>query len=327
LKRAFITGVTGQDGAYLCQLLLSKGYEVFGLTRRKSPSEAMRWLGIEKDVQFLIGDVADLSSLIRHLRTIAPDEIYNFAAQSSVRSSWDHPLVTGQVTALGVANVLEAIRLEVPHTRFYQSSSSEMFGLAEGTMHNEETRFYPRSPYAAAKAYGHWLTVNYRESHRLHASCGILFNHESPVRGMEFVSRKVSDGVARIKLGMQDELVLGNLEARRDWGHARDYVGAMWSMLQQDEPDDYVIATGRATSVYDMCRIAFSSVGLDVDQYVRTDSALLRPADVHVLVGDYSKAKRKLGWSPTVTLEETIAEMVESDIKRLRGDPRHARAE
>ena len=324
MKRALITGMTGQDGAYLSQFLLGKGYEVYGLLRRSSASDVidakLRWLGIGKDVRFLDGNLTDLSSLIRILREIKPDEIYNLGAQSFVKSSWNQPLLTGTVTGLGVVNVLEAMRLEAPDARFYQASSSEMYGKAQEEVQSETTPFYPRSPYAAAKVYAHWMTVNYRESFRLRTWCGILFNHESPLRGIEFVTRKITDGVARIKLGVSKELALGNLEAQRDWGHAKDYVKAMWMMLQSNTPDDFVIATGRTVSVREFCRIAFAYVGLKAEDYVTVRSEFLRPAEVDRLLGDPSKAKVKLGWQSEVTLEELIREMVEADLKRIRNE-------
>ena len=274
-RKAFVTGITGQDGAYLAELLLGKGYEVYGLARRSSTSEVnltrLQWLGIEGDVRIVDGDLTDLSGLLRTMREIAPDEVYNLAAQSFVKSSWQQPLLTGQVTALGVTNVLELLRLEKPDARFYQASSSEMYGLVQEPVQSELTPFYPRSPYAVAKLYGHWITINYRESYGLYASSGILFNHESPLRGIEFVTRKVTDAVARIKLGLAKELRLGNIDAKRDWGHSRDYVRAMWMMLQQPEADDYVIATGRTTTVRDMCRLAFSHVGLNMDDHLVID--------------------------------------------------------
>lgn len=321
-KRALITGVTGQDGAYLAKSLLSKGYEVYGLVRRSASAEFMherlRWLGVDSQVHFLDGDMLDLSSLIRHLREIRPDEIYNLAAQSFVTSSWSQPHLTGEVTALGATNLLEAMRLEAPKARFYQASSSEMYGLVQEPLQSEKTPFYPRSPYAVAKLYAHWISVNYRESFGLHVSSGILFNHESPLRGIEFVTRKVTDGVARIKLGRASKLKLGNLEARRDWGHAADYVEAMWLMLQQPTPDDYVIATGRTTTVREMCRIAFEYVGLRMEDHVEVDPALIRPAEVDVLIGDPSKAKRVLGWEAKIDLATMIREMVDADLERVR---------
>ena len=320
MKRALITGVTGQDGAYLSQLLLDKGYEVFGLLRRSASAdvidERLRWLGIAGRVRMLDANLIDVSSLIRVMQEAHPDEVYNLGAQSFVKSSWNQPLLTGHVTALGAANVLEAVRLAAPGARFYQASSSEMYGLIQQPIQNEKTPFYPRSPYAAAKLYAHWMTVNYRESFGLHASSGILFNHESPLRGIEFVTRKVTDGVARIKLGVARELKLGNLDATRDWGHARDYVRAMWLMLQQDQPDDYVVATGRTTSVGEMCRIAFSVVGLDWQEFVKTDADYLRPAEVDILHGDATKAKTVLGWHAETSLEDLIQEMVEADMAR-----------
>jgi GDPmannose 4,6-dehydratase len=320
-KRALITGITGQDGAYLAQLLLSKGYEVAGLVRRSSTSETndvrLRWLGIADQVTLLDGDLLDMSGILRVLEEVRPDEVYNLAAQSFVKSSWQQPILTGQVTALGVINMLEGVRAVTPEARFYQASSSEMFGLIQNEIQNEKTPFYPRSPYAVAKVYGHWITVNYRESFGLRACSGILFNHESPLRGIEFVTRKVTNGVARIKLGLASELRLGNLDAKRDWGHARDYVRAMWLMLQEGTPDDYVIATGRTTSVRDMCRIAFGHAGLDMDEHLVIDPALFRPAEVDILRGDPSKARERLGWAPTISLEEMIAEMVDADIERL----------
>lgn len=322
MKRAFVTGITGQDGAYLSQLLLEKGYEVYGLVRRSSTADVndtrLRWLGIANDVRLLDGNLTDLSSLIRLMRTVQPDEIYNLAAQSFVKSSWQQPILTGTVTGLGCVNMLEATRLECPGARFYQASSSEMYGLIQEAVQSESTPFYPRSPYAAAKLYAHWMTVNFRESFGLHASSGILFNHESPLRGIEFVTRKVTDGVARIKLGLASELRLGNIDAKRDWGHSKDYVRAMWLMLQQAMPDDYVIATGRTVTVRDMCKIAFEHAGLAMDDHLVIDKDLFRPAEVDILLGDPAKAKEKLGWEPVICLEEMIVEMVEADIHRVR---------
>lgn len=321
-KTAFITGITGQDGAYLSSLLLTKGYRVTGLVRRSSTAEIndlrLRWLGIEKDVELIDGDLTDLSGLVRSIKEIRPDEIYNLGAQSFVKSSWQQPILTGHVTAMGVTNVLEAMRIEAPGARFYQASSSEMYGLIQEDMQSETTPFYPRSPYAVAKLYGHWITVNYRESFNLHASSGILFNHESPLRGIEFVTRKVTDGVARIKLGLASELRLGNIDAKRDWGHAKDYVRAMWLMLQQNTPDDYVVATGVTTTVRDMCRIAFEHVGLNADDHLVIDPLLFRPAEVDVLLGNPSKAKAKLGWEPEISLDGLVREMVDADMQRLK---------
>ncbi|HEY8610845.1 MAG TPA: GDP-mannose 4,6-dehydratase [Roseomonas sp.] len=322
MPRALITGVTGQDGAYLSQLLLDKGYEVFGLLRRSSSGdvidERLRWLGIAGRVQMMDGNLIDLSSLLRIMQEVRPDEVYNLGAQSFVKTSWNQPLLTGQVTALGAGNILEAVRLAVPDARFYQASSSEMYGLIQEPVQSEKTPFYPRSPYAVAKLYAHWMTVNYRESFGLHASSGILFNHESPLRGIEFVTRKVTDAAARIKLGLAKELPMGNLDAKRDWGHARDYVKAMWLMLQQETPDDYVVATGRTVTVRDMCRIAFSHVGLNYEEFVKVDPAFMRPAEVDVLLGDATKAREKLGWSAETSLEDMIKEMVEADLARHR---------
>ncbi|KOF12956.1 GDP-D-mannose dehydratase [Ensifer adhaerens] len=320
-KKALITGVTGQDGAYLSALLLEKGYEVFGMVRRSSHAgvadHRLRWLGVADDVQLVDCNLLDAAALIRLMMDIKPDEVYNLAAQSFVATSWAQPSLTGQVTALGVLNVLEAVRTAAPGARFYQASSSEMYGLIQEPAQSEQTPFYPRSPYAVAKLFGHWATVNYRESFNLHASSGILFNHESPLRGVEFVTRKVTDGVARIKLGLASELALGNIDAKRDWGHAKDYVRAMWLMLQQETADDYVVATGRTTTVRDMCAIAFAHVGLAVEDHLRIDPALYRPAEVDILLGNPAKAKQKLGWEPVIGLEELIAEMVEADLTRL----------
>ena len=322
MPRALITGVTGQDGAYLSEFLLGKGYEVFGLLRRSShlgvADHRLRWLGIADRVEMVDGNMTDLSSLSRIVQRTQPHEVYNLAAQSFVATSWDQPIVTAQVTGVGVLNILEAIRSAAPDARFYQASSSEMFGMSDQALQNEATPFHPRSPYGVAKLFGHLATVNYRESFGLHASSGILFNHESPLRGVEFVTRKVTDAVARIKLGLAQELRLGNIDVKRDWGHARDYVEAMWLMLQQDAPDDYVIATGRSVTVREMCQIAFDHVGLDMDGYVRIDPALYRPAEVELLLGDPSKAKAKLGWTAKVSLEDTIREMVDADLVRVR---------
>jgi len=320
-RRALITGITGQDGAYLSQLLLEKGYTVFGLLRRSASSdvigERLRWLGIADQVRLISGNLIDLPSLLDAVALAEPDEIYNLGAQSFVKTSWQQPHVTTDVTGTGVLNMLEAMRRAAPGARFYQASSSEMYGRIKESPQNEATPFYPRSPYAVAKLYGHWITVNYRESFGLHASSGILFNHESPLRGIEFVTRKVTHAVASIKLGMATELPMGNMNAQRDWGHARDYVRAMWLMLQQDAPSDFVVASGRTTSVRDMIRIAFAHAGLDYEKYVSVDPALFRPAEVDVLLGDATRARSVLGWEPTISLEQMIGEMVDADIKRL----------
>jgi GDPmannose 4,6-dehydratase len=320
-RRALITGITGQDGAYLSGLLLEKGYEVYGLVRRSSTSEVngsrLRWLGVIDDVNFIDGDLTDLGSLIRVIGDVQPREIYNLAAQSFVKSSWQQPLLTANVTALGCLNILEAMRAACPHARFYQASSSEMFGMVQEPVQSETTPFYPRSPYAVAKVFAHWMVVNYRESFGIHASSGILFNHESPLRSIEFVTRKVTDGVARIKLGKASELRLGNINARRDWGHSRDYVRAMWLMLQQDEPGDYVIATERTVTVAEMCRIAFAHAGLEMDRHIVINPALFRPAEVDFLHADARKARAKLGWEPVISLEEMIREMVDFDLEQI----------
>ena len=300
-------------------MLLDKGYRVYGLVARRG-SDALwrlRELGAEADVRLLTGDVTDLSSLLRALEAAQPTEFYNFAAQSFVDKSWDLPTLTVEVTGMSVTNVLEAIRSTDPKIRFYQASSSEMFGRAQAPVQDEATAFHPRSPYGVAKAFGHWLTVNYRESHGLHASSGILYNHESPLRGPEFVTRKISLGVARIKLGRQEKLRLGNLEARRDWGFAGDYVEAIWRMLQQEKADDYVIATGRSASVRDFCRIAFEHAGLDYRRHVEVDESLLRRADIDAVLGSAAKAKQALGWTPSTSLEQLVAMMVDADLRRL----------
>lgn len=327
-RRALITGITGQDGAYLAAFLLEKGYEVFGLVRRSGSAEFMgerlKWLGILDRVRLLDGDLLDLGSIIRICRESQAEEIYNLAAQSFVTSSWRQPHLTGEVTALGATNMLEAMRLELPQARFYQASSSEMYGLIQQPVQDEATPFYPRSPYAVAKLYAHWVTVNYRESFGLHASCGILFNHESPLRGIEFVTRKVTDGVARIKLGLADTLKLGNLDAERDWGHTRDYVRAMWLMLQQETPDDYVIASGRTTSVRAMAKMAFEHAGLRMEDHVDVDPGLFRPAEVERLIGNPAKARERLGWEATTSVEEMISEMVDADLRRHRAARAHA---
>ena len=321
VKRALISGITGQDGAYLAQLLLDQGYHIWGIARRSSHAgiadHRLRWLGITDRVNILDGNLLDLSGLIRIVQLVNPHEIYNLAAQSFVAASWEQPILTGQVTAVGVTNMLEAFRIAAPDARFYQASSSEMYGKIQEAAQSETTPFYPRSPYAVSKLYGHWMTINYRESFGLHASSGILFNHESPLRGSEFVTRKVTDSAARIKLGMSTELRLGNIDAERDWGHAKDYVKAMWLMLQQENADDYVIATGRTTSVREMCRIAFDCVGLDIADHLVVDPQLFRPAEVDRLLGNPEKAMSVLGWSPDISLEEMIIEMVNVDLARL----------
>ncbi len=317
-RRALITGITGQDGSYLAEFLLEKGYRVFGMVRRTSTVNFERIQHIQDKIELVPGDLLDQVSLIQILQQCRPHEVYNLAAQSFVPTSFQQPVLTGECTALGVTRMLDAIRIVDPSIRFYQASSSEMFGKVREVPQNEQTPFYPRSPYGVAKVYGHWITVNYRESYNLFACSGILFNHESPRRGLEFVTRKVSYGVARIKLGLDNELRLGNLEARRDWGYAGDYVRAMWLMLQQDEPDDYVIATGETHSVRELCEVAFGCVGLDYRDYVRVDPQYFRPAEVDLLVGDASKARAKLGWKPTVTFKELVQMMVEADLERLR---------
>lgn len=317
MKKAFITGTTGQDGSYLAEFLLGRGYKVYGLRRRTSTPNYDNVQDVREDIEWLSGDLTDLSSLITALQHAQPDEVYNLGAQSFVETSWPQPLLTGQITAIGVTNMLEAVRIACPAARFYQASSSEMFGKALETPQRETTPFYPRSPYGAAKVFGHWITVNYRESFGMYACSGILFNHESPRRGIEFVTRKVSDGVARIKLGLQRHLRMGNLEAQRDWGYAGDYVKAMWLMLQQDTPDDYVIATGQTRTVRELLRVAFSHVGLDYEDHVVIDPKFFRPAEVDLLLGDSAKAKQKLGWEPEVSFEEMIGLMVDSDLRRV----------
>lgn len=323
MKSAVVTGVTGQDGAYLAQLLLSKGYKVTGVVRRSShfglSTQRLDWLGITDKVNLVDGDLLDQGGLARIIREARPDEIYNLAAQSFVKTSWDQPTLTSQATGVGVVNVLEAMRLEAPEARFYQASSSEMYGLIQEEMQSETTPFYPRSPYAVAKLMGHWMTVNYRESFGLFACSGILFNHESPLRGLEFVTRKVTDAVAAIALGQATELRMGNMDAKRDWGHARDYVEAMWLMLQQEKADDYVIATGRTVSVRDMVNVAFAHAGLDPEKHIKIDPAFFRPAEVDVLLGNPAKAKSVLGWEPCTSMEDMVREMVDADLERRRG--------
>ncbi len=317
-KRALITGVTGQDGSYLAEFLLEQGYEVIGMVRRSSVVNLDRLRHIQDRIKLVQGDLLDEASLIGLLREFQPDEVYNLAAQSFVPTSWQQPVLTGEVTALGVTRLLDAIMMTDKSIRFYQASSSEMYGKVREVPQNENTPFYPRSPYGVAKVYGHWITVNYRESYGLHATSGILFNHGSPRRGIEFVERKISLGVAAIKTGLAKELRLGNLEAKRDLGFAGDYVRAMWLMLQQDEPDDYVIATGETHSVREMCEIAFGHVGLDYRDYVVCDERFFRPAEVDLLVGDASKARRKLGWEPRVSFKELICMMVDADLRALK---------
>jgi GDPmannose 4,6-dehydratase len=319
MKKAIITGITGQDGSYLAELLLDKGYQVHGVVRRASTENFQRIEHIRDRIELHQADLLDQLSLIEVLRQVQPDEVYNLAAMSFVPTSWKQPVLTGEFTAIGVTRVLEAIRLLDPgRIRFYQASSSEMFGKVRETPQNEETPFYPRSPYGVAKVYGHFITVNYRESYGMYACSGILFNHESPRRGLEFVTRKISDGAARIKLGLASELRLGNLEARRDWGFAGDYVRAMWLMLQQEKPDDYVVATGEAHSVQEFVQLAFDHVGLDWRKHVVVDPRFYRPAEVDLLIGDASKARGVLGWRPEVSFPELVGRMVEADLARLR---------
>jgi GDPmannose 4,6-dehydratase len=317
VPRALITGITGQDGSYLAEFLLAQGYEVIGLVRRTSTVSFSRIEHIQDQITLVSGDLLDQMSLVKALDEQQPDEVYNLAAQSFVQASWTQPVFTGEVTALGVTRILDAIRSVNPKIRFYQASSSEMFGKVRETPQKETTPFYPRSPYGVAKVYGHWITINYRESYGLYGVSGILFNHESPRRGLEFVTRKVSFNVAKIKLGLSDTLALGNLDARRDWGYAGDYVRAMWLMLQQDNPDDFVIATGVTHSVQELCQVAFSHVDLDWSKYVVQDPRFMRPAEVDLLVGDASKAGQVLGWEPTVSFEELIRTMVDADLELL----------
>ncbi len=317
MPRALITGITGQDGSYLAELLLDKGYEVAGVVRRTSHHSYERIEHLIGRMEIVPADLLDQHSLTQVIKETQPDEVYNLAAQSYVPTSWTQPVLTGEFTALGVTRILEAIRLAHPAARFYQASSSEMFGRVRETPQSETTSFYPRSPYGVAKVYGHWITVNYRESYGIYAVSGILFNHESPRRGIEFVTRKVTDAAARIKLGLATELRLGNLEARRDWGYAGDYVDAMWRMLQQPEPKDYVIGTGVTHSVRDLVQAAFSHVGLDYEKYVTVDPRFIRPAEVDLLLADPSRARAELGWAPKVGFEELIAMMVDADLARL----------
>lgn len=317
MPTALITGITGQDGSYLAEFLLEKGYDVIGMVRRSSTVTWERIEHIKDQISIVQGDLHDQSSLLNLVKEAQPSEIYNLAAQSFVPTSWNQPTLTGEVTGLGVARMLEVIRIVNPDIRFYQASSSEMFGKVREVPQKEDTPFYPRSPYGVAKVYGHWITVNYRESYDLFAVSGILFNHESPRRGLEFVTRKITDAVARIKLGLADQLALGNLDSRRDWGYAKDYVRAMWLMLQLDAPDDFVVGTGETHSVRDFCQAAFSHVGLNYEDFVVQDPRFYRPAEVDLLVSDPGKAKKVLGWEPTVNFEELVSLMVEADLERL----------
>jgi GDPmannose 4,6-dehydratase len=317
MPTALITGITGQDGSYLAELLLAKGYTVIGMARRSSTDTFERIAHIQDRITLLQGDLHDQGSLEVILAEHKPDEVYNLAAQSFVPTSWSQPILTGEVTGLGVTRMLEAIRRVDPKIRFYQASSSEMFGKVQEVPQRESTPFYPRSPYGVAKVYGHWITINYRESYNLFAASGILFNHESPRRGLEFVSRKITDGVARIKLGLAKELRLGNTESRRDWGFAGDYVEAMWLMLQQDKPDNFVVGTGETHAVREFCELAFGRVGLDYRAYVVQDPRFYRPAEVDLLISDPSKAKKELGWKPKVDFKQLVGMMVDADLKRL----------
>jgi GDPmannose 4,6-dehydratase len=321
MTKALVTGVTGQDGSYLAEFLLEKGYQVVGMVRRTSTTNFDRIKHIQDKLILTQGDLLDQVSLMDIMREYQPDEIYNLAAQSFVPTSWKQPVLTGEFTALGVTRMLEAMRMVAPEARFYQASSSEMFGKVRRVPQNEDTPFYPRSPYGVAKVYGHWITVNYRESYDLFACSGILFNHESPRRGLEFVTRKVTHGAARIKLGLAQELAMGNLEAQRDWGFAGDYVRAMWLMLQQEQPGDYVVATGKTHSVRQLLEVAFGLVDLDYQEHVRADHQFIRPADVDRLVGDASKAREKLGWKPEVGFEKLVEMMVDADLALLKGSP------
>ncbi len=320
-KKALITGITGQDGSYLAEFLLEKGYEVYGMVRRTSTVRYERIQHIQSQLNIIQGDMGDLSSLITAISTIEPDEVYNLAAQSFVPTSWNQPVFTGDITGLGVTRMLDAIRTVNPKIRFYQASSSEMFGKVQEVPQKETTPFYPRSPYGVAKVYGHWITINYRESYDMFACSGILFNHESPRRGMEFVTRKVTYHAAKIKLGLAKEIRIGNTDAKRDWGFAGDYIRAMWLMLQQEEPDDYVVATGETYSVERLLEVAFEHVGLNWKDYAVQDPRFMRPAEVDLLVGDPSKAKEKLGWEPEVSFEQLIGMMVDSDLQKLTDDP------
>ena len=322
MKSALITGITGQDGAYLGRLLLKKGYKVYGLTSRRAASTMWRleFLGIANEIELIDGDLTDLPSIVRAINRAKPTEVYNLGAQSFVGTSWQQTLLTVQSAGVGVLHILEAIRLTDPAIRFYQASSSEMFGLSREPMQSETTPFHPRSPYGVAKLFGHWMTVNYRDSYNMFACSGILFNHESPIRGIEFVTRKVTDAVARIKLGKQQELRLGNVDAKRDWGFAGDYVEAMWLMLQQNQPDDYVVATGRTTTVRDMCKIAFAYVGLNYEDFLVIDPVLYRPTEVDTFLGNPAKAGRVLGWQAKTSLNALLEMMVDADLVRIRNE-------
>jgi GDPmannose 4,6-dehydratase len=321
MKKAFVTGMTGQDGPYLAKLLLEKGYQVYGLVKRYSnPNlDNIKFLGIENDVELITGDITDENSMNHLVKSIRPNEFYNLAAQSFVGASWDLNKLTTEVNSIGPLNILNAIQSNSPTTKFYQASTSEMYGNSNGEMQDENTTFKPRSPYGVSKLYAHWMTINFRESYSIHASNGILFNHESPIRGREFVTRKVTDGIARIKLGLQDKIVLGNLDSKRDWGFAGDFVEAMWMMLQQDEPGDYVVSTGIQHSITDLLNIGFNHVGIvDWKKYIESDPRFKRPAELHSLCGDSSKAKKILGWQPKTNFETLIKEMVDADLKRLQ---------
>ena len=314
-KRAIITGITGQDGSYLAELLLQKDYEVFGLVRRSSTVNFERISHLQDKTELISGDLLDQKSLLSALEVAKPHEVYNLGSQSFVPASWDQPMLTGEITGLGVTRILEAIRTFDPKLRFYQASTSELFGKAQQTPQNEKTPFYPRSPYGVSKLYAHWITINYRESYDLFACAGILFNHESPRRGLEFVTRKITHTVAQIKHGLAGELRLGNLDARRDWGHAGDFVRAMWMMLQSETPDDYVIATGNTRTIREFCQVAFDHVGLDWEKYVVVDERFFRPAEVNLLLGDAAKAKKELGWQPEISFEQMVRQMVDNDLE------------
>lgn len=318
MKNALITGITGQDGSYLAELLLSKGYKVYGIKRRTSDLNYGNSEHLKNDIEFIYADMSDMPSLIAAVKKAMPDEVYNLAAQSFVQTSWEQPILTGEIDGMGVTNLLEAIRLTKPDARFYQASTSEMFGKVQAVPQNERTPFYPRSPYGVAKLYGHWITVNYRESYNMFTSSGILFNHESPRRGLEFVTRKVTNAVASIKYGLMNELRMGNLDSKRDWGFAGDYVKAMWLMLQQDTPDDFVIATGETHTIRELLEEAFGYVGLNYEDYVVIDPRFVRPAEVDLLLGDPSKAYEKLGWKPEVNFKQLVQMMVESDLDKIK---------